>query len=86
MKQFIEMPQGEEIVLINVNHISAIETVTFGEKQLCKIYVSTPHQRDGWVAETGCNNPIQFFTLSSSPADRRSSLEVLPSRMNSTQA
>lgn len=47
MKQFIEIPQGEEIVLINVNHISAIETVTFGEKQLCKIYVSTPHQRDG---------------------------------------
>ena len=42
MKQFIEIPQGEEIVLINVNHISAIETVTFGEKQLCKIYVSTP--------------------------------------------
>ena len=86
MKQFIEIPQGEEIVLINVNHISAIETVTFGEKQLCKIYVSTPHQR--WL---GCmrwmpNNPIQFFTLSSSPADRRSSLEVLPSRMNSTQA
>lgn len=40
MKQFIEIPQGEEIVLINVNHISAIETVTFGEKQLCKIYVS----------------------------------------------
>ena len=53
MKQFIEIHQGEEIVLINVNHISAIETVTFGEKQLCKIYVSTPHQRDGWVAETG---------------------------------
>ena len=50
MKQFIEIPQGEEIVLINVNHISAIETVTFGEKQLCKIYVSTPPSA-GWL---GC--------------------------------
>ena len=64
MKQFIEIPQGEEIVLINVNHISAIETVTFGEKQLCKIYVSTPHQRDGWVAETGCLIIQSKFSLS----------------------
>ena len=63
MKQFIEIPQGEEIVLINVNHISAIETVTFGEKQLCKIYVSTPHQRDGWVAETGCQIFQSMFSL-----------------------
>lgn len=64
MKQFIEIPQGEEIVLINVNHISAIETVTFGEKQLCKIYVSTPQQRDGWVAETGCLIIQSKFSLS----------------------
>ena len=64
MKQFIEIPQGEEIVLINVNHISAIETVTFGEKQLCKIYVSTPHQPDGWVAETGCLIIQSKFSLS----------------------
>ena len=64
MKQFIEIPHGEEIVLINVNHISAIETVTFGEKQLCKIYVSTPHQRDGWVAETGCLIIQSNFSLS----------------------
>lgn len=64
MKQFIEIPQGEEIVLINVNHISAIETVTFGEKQLCKIYVSTPHQWDGWVAETGCLIIQSKFSLS----------------------
>ena len=64
MKQFIEIPQGEEIVLINVNHISAIETVTFGEKQLCKIYVSTPHQRDDWVAETGCLIIQSNFSLS----------------------
>lgn len=64
MKRFIEIPQGEEIVLINVNHISAIGTVTFGEKQLCKIYVSTPHQRDGWVAGTGCLIIQSNFSLS----------------------
>lgn len=64
MKQFIEIPQEGEIVLINVNHISAIETVTFGEKQLCKIYVSTPHQLDGWVAETGCLIIQSNFSLS----------------------
>lgn len=64
MEQFIEIPQGEEIVLINVNHISAIETVTFGEKQLCKIYVSTPHQRDGWVAEAGCLIIQSNFSIS----------------------
>lgn len=64
MKNFIEIPQGEEVVLINVNHISAIESVTFGKKQLCKIYVSTPHQRDGWVAETGCLIIQSNFSLS----------------------
>ena len=64
MKQFIEIPQGEEIVLINVNHISAIETVTFGEKQLCKIYGSPTQHRDGWVAETGCLIIQSKFSIS----------------------
>lgn len=42
MKQFIEIPQGEEIVLINVNHISAIETVTFGENNYVKFMYLLP--------------------------------------------
>lgn len=64
MRNFIEIPQGQETVLININHIAAVESVTFGEKQLCKIYVSTPHQREGWVAETGCLIIQSTFSIS----------------------
>lgn len=85
MKQFIEIPQDGESVLINVNHIAAVKSKSFGDEQGCEIFVATPYQREHWTVETGCLI-IQVFTLSSSPADRRSSLEVLPSRMNSTQA
>lgn len=64
MKNFIQIPQGEETILINVNHIAAVESVTFGEKQLCKIYMSTPHQQKDWVAETGCLIIQSTFSLS----------------------
>ena len=43
MKQFIEIPQDGESVLINVNHIAAIKSKSFGDKQICEIFVATPY-------------------------------------------
>lgn len=54
MKQFIEIPQDGESVLINVNHIAAIQTKAFGDKQVCEIFVATPYQKEHWTVETGC--------------------------------
>lgn len=64
MKQFIEIPQGREVVLINVNHIAAIKTVTFDDKQFCEIFISTPYQREHWAVETGCLIIQSDFSLS----------------------
>lgn len=54
MKQFIEIPQDGESVLINVNHIAAIKSKSFGDKQICEIFVATPCQQKHWTVETGC--------------------------------
>lgn len=54
MKQFIEIPQDGESVLINVNHIAAIKSKSFGDKQICEIFVATPYQQKHWTVETGC--------------------------------
>ena len=53
MKSFIEIPQDGETMLINVNHIAAILTKTFGDKQFCEIYVSTPFQKGNRAEKTG---------------------------------
>lgn len=45
MKQFIEIPQDGESVLINVNHIAAVKSKSFGDEQGCEIFVATPYQR-----------------------------------------
>lgn len=54
MKQFIEIPQGKESTLINVNHIAAIKSKLFEDKEVCEIFVSTPYQKENWTVETGC--------------------------------
>lgn len=41
MKQFIEIPQDGESVLINVNHIAAVKSKSFGDEQGCEIFVAT---------------------------------------------
>ena len=64
MKGFIEIPQNGEIILISVSHIAAIETKTFGDKQLCEIYVSTPFQKKSLIEKTGCLVIQTDFSLS----------------------
>lgn len=63
MKNFIKIPQGEETVLVNINYIAAIKSVTFGDKQVCEIYVSTPYQQEGNTMETGCLIIQSTFSL-----------------------
>lgn len=63
MKGFIEIPQNGETILINVNHIAAILTKTFGDSQLCEIYVSTPSQKANRIEETGCLIVQSNFSL-----------------------
>lgn len=54
MKNFITIPQKEETILVNVNHIAAVKSVTFGEKQLTEIYMSAPAYQEGLDVQTGC--------------------------------
>lgn len=63
MKSFIEIPQDGETMLINVNHIAAILTKTFGDKQFCEIYVSTPFQKGNRAENTGCLIVQSSFSL-----------------------
>lgn len=64
MKQFIEIPQDGESVLININHIAAVKSKSFGDEQGCEIFVATPYQREHWTVETGCLIIQSKFSIS----------------------
>lgn len=55
MRNFIEIPQPDGNILVNVNHIIMVSPINFAEKQFCEIHLSTIGQT--WIRDIPNDTP-----------------------------